>query len=124
MESPLFPTQVFSDDFESVYEPSEDTFVMMDAIQQDLPLIQQIKPLVCVEVGCGSGAVITSLAKATDFNGKALSTTRKCGSVNGVEGCVQLVRTDLTQAIESRLSHSIDLLLFNPPYVPTLAQEV
>ncbi len=43
MESPLFPTQVFSADFESVYEPSEDTFVLMDAIQQDLPLIQQIK---------------------------------------------------------------------------------
>ncbi|CAG2121554.1 unnamed protein product, partial [Medioppia subpectinata] len=61
---------------------------------------------------------------ATDINEKALLTTRKCGSVNGVNDCVQLVSTDLTEAINHRLHHCIDLLVFNPPYVPTPTQEV
>jgi release factor glutamine methyltransferase len=32
--------------------------------------------------------------------------------------------TDLAEAIQYRLENSVDLLLFNPPYVPTLPQEV
>ncbi|XP_054166887.1 methyltransferase N6AMT1-like [Oppia nitens] len=134
LETPLFPLYLFKDDFESVYEPSEDTFVLMDAIEKDLMIIKEMDPLICVEVGCGSGAVITSVAKCldpnkrlyfgTDFNGKALLTTQKCGIVNGIDGCIQLVGTDLTQAIEERLKHSVDLLIFNAPYGPTDPQEV
>ena len=62
--------------------------------------------------------------RATDINQKALLTTQKCCSVNGVDGCVQLVGTDLTKALDYRLRNGIDLLIFNPPYVPTPTQEV
>ena len=61
---------------------------------------------------------------ATDINERALLTTKKCCSVNGINGSVQLVATDLTQALTDRLLNSIDLLVFNPPYVPTPTQEV
>jgi tRNA1(Val) A37 N6-methylase TrmN6 len=51
-------------------------------------------------------------------------TAQKCCSVNGIDGRVELVMSDLAQAIQYRLENSVDLLLFNPPYVPTLPQEV
>ena len=35
-----------------------------------------------------------------------------------------MVLTDLVEALEPRLTGSIDLLLFNPPYVPSPIDEV
>ncbi|CAG2179420.1 unnamed protein product, partial [Oppiella nova] len=127
MERPIFPEHMFAEDFEYIYEPQEDTYALIDSVAQDIQLIKDYDPLVCLEVGCGSGAAITSLAKclgpttrlylATDFNPRALTTTQKCCQVNGITDCtVQLVRNDLTQAIQTRLKHSVDLILFNSPY--------
>ena len=39
-------------DYRHVYEPSEDTFLLIDAIQMDLGYIKErVKPLVVMEVG-------------------------------------------------------------------------
>ncbi|XP_054155800.1 methyltransferase N6AMT1-like [Oppia nitens] len=131
---PEFPDELFKDDFDKVYEPWEDTYLLIEAIEKDLKIIKDMNPLVCVEVGCGSGAVITSVAKSlgpyqrlyigTDFNGQALLTTKKCGIVNGVAGCVQLVHNDLTTTIEDRLKNRVDLLMFNSPYRKSRPDEV
>lgn len=44
METPVFPRAVFDYYFKDhVYEPAEDTFVLLDAIEQDLNLIRSIK---------------------------------------------------------------------------------
>lgn len=34
-------------------------------------------------------------------------------------GCTDIILTDLTAGIDHRLRNKIDLLIFNPPYVPT-----
>lgn len=34
-----------------VYEPAEDTFLFLDALQDELPFIQTLDPAVCVEIG-------------------------------------------------------------------------
>lgn len=36
---------------------------------------------------------------------------------------IDSVNTSLTASLSSRLHHSVDLLLFNPPYVPTVTSE-
>jgi hypothetical protein len=35
-----------------VYEPAEDTFLFLDALQDELPRLQALGPAVCVEIGC------------------------------------------------------------------------
>lgn len=63
---------------------------------------------------------------ATDINASALECTRKCAQVNiGSDfDQFQLVQTDLAGSLAHRLGRQVDVLVFNPPYVPTNDEEV
>jgi len=45
-----------------VYEPCDDSFALADALLADKSSLLKQRPNVCMEIGCGSGYVITSLA--------------------------------------------------------------
>ncbi len=123
-------------DFEEVYEPSEDTYLVCDAIEKDRAYFcDEMKPELILEVGSGSGCVITFLAQllkeneikceciATDINPKAIDVSRRTAEANGV--IVECVHTiDLITGLERRLYKRVDVLIFNPPYVPTSDEEV
>ena len=95
-----------------VYEPAEDSFLLVDALLENIQNGDRI-----LEVGCGSGIVsvfasnIASSVVATDLNPHAV----KCAAGNGVP----VVRTDLY----SGLIGTFDLIVFNPPYLPTSKYE-
>lgn len=82
-------------------------------------------PRLCLEIGSGSGCVIAFLGQlmaplqpaclAVDINPAANRASQATGQVNGV--CVDAVRTSLAQGL--RLGGLVDILVFNPPYVPT-----
>jgi release factor glutamine methyltransferase len=100
-------------------------------MQVDLTYIEALEPLVCVEVGSGSGCVINFLASllgrkcayfATDVNAAAARATRQTARHNG--HAVEVVRTDLVAGLLERLAGKVDVLLFNPPYVVTPPEEV
>ncbi|KAJ0402004.1 hypothetical protein P43SY_006519 [Pythium insidiosum] len=118
-----------------VYEPAEDTYLFLDALQDELPFIQALQPAICVEIGAGSGAVFTYLATelqrrgtlamflATDINVLATQVATRTAQLNGVHA-FDLARMDLLRCYETRLERRVDVLLFNPPYVPTPSSEV
>lgn len=95
-----------------VYEPAEDTFLLMRAA------LEEVRPADSVlEMGCGRGLISRELTSkacrviATDINPHALRMARKMG--------VETVRADLFRGIKARF----DLILFNPPYLPTGPQD-
>jgi release factor glutamine methyltransferase len=92
------------EDFEAVYEPSDDTFLLLDALASDVACLRGQLPGICVELGSGSGAVITGLSQilsragipgsasalmATDLNLAANAASARTAAANGASMQVQ-----------------------------------
>lgn len=83
-------------DFQYIYEPSDDTFLLCDALENDRFDFVSCKPNIALEIGCGSGCVITFLTKmlkdesihiqsiATDINPCAVLATERTAKANEV----------------------------------------
>ncbi len=125
-----------SDVFERIYEPREDTHLLVDALQQDVALLRALNPCVCVEVGPGSGFVSASLSAllpslslvffGADLNAEAARVSRDTFVHNNSTTTaprrphsMDCVVADLADCFVERLAGAVDVLLFNPPYVPT-----
>ncbi|XP_068240627.1 methyltransferase N6AMT1 [Palaemon carinicauda] len=130
IKTPVF-SHITSEDLEHIYEPSEDTFLLIDALEKDLELIHKVHPTLCLEVGSGSGVVITALGSilggacqyvSTDINLRACQITEETGKINGVT--IKTVCTDLVEGVTEEVKGKVDVLLFNPPYVVTPSEEV
>lgn len=104
---------------ELVYEPAEDSFLLANAA------LEEAEPgMSILEIGAGSGFVSAVLGAnvkgvrvlATEINPHAA----RCAKSNGVE----VIRTDLFRALKPESQKtSFDLILFNPPYLPTSEEE-
>ncbi|KAJ3673813.1 hypothetical protein LUZ60_005805 [Juncus effusus] len=117
-----------------VYAPCDDSFLLVDSLLADRQTLIHQNPNFCLEIGCGSGYVITSLALilspfcpsaqffATDINPNATQTTFQTLKNHDVN--CEVLATDLASCLKKRLYKTIDLLVINPPYVPTPDSEV
>jgi release factor glutamine methyltransferase len=100
-----------------VYEPAADTELLVKAIR----LREGERVL---EIGTGTGLVAIHCAKhggrviATDVCEQALGLARENVMENGVE--VDLREGDLFDPIEGQF----DVIIFNPPYLPTEAEDL
>ena len=95
-----------------VYKPDADTYLLLDAARAEVKAGDRV-----LEIGTGSGLIAAELAKvtgvvATDINPHAVLCARKRG--------VDVVRSDLFCGIRS----TFDLIVFNPPYLPTQPEEM
>ncbi|EFN80392.1 hemK methyltransferase family member 2 [Harpegnathos saltator] len=129
METPI--VKLSDEELKTVYEPSEDSYLLIDALEADLKVLEAMKPVICLEIGSGSGVVITALAMAlkrhhsaqfiaVDINPDACRATRRTSLDNSV--IVNVLQMNLLDCIQIR--GQVDVILFNPPYVATEYEEV
>ncbi|KAF9023424.1 S-adenosyl-L-methionine-dependent methyltransferase [Hymenopellis radicata] len=93
-------------DYDKVYEPAEDTFLLLDALEQDAEYLKDLRPRICMEVGSGSGCVSSfmgailgssSLYLCTDINHHACICTVRTGDQNKIP--LNVVETSFSQAL-------------------------
>ncbi|KAJ0974466.1 hypothetical protein J5N97_016431 [Dioscorea zingiberensis] len=117
-----------------VYEPCDDSFALVDALLADRGNLLNHKARFCMEIGCGSGYVITSLAIilgkensgvhyfTSDINPDATRVTQKTLFAHGVHA--EIINTNIASGLQKRLVGMMDVIVVNPPYVPTSEEEV
>ena len=146
-------------DYANVYEPSDDTYLLIDAIGADIDLMEESKPddggvrnmklpniiKSTLEIGCGTGVPTVYLAMrlrgmmgeetmnasestlhyVTDINSDAIRTAKSTAFSNGIPNTVfRAFQCDLASDVLQLLENKVDILIFNPPYVPTPDEEV
>lgn len=123
IKTPVYNLQAFP----KVYEPREDTFLFLDALELEITQLFLIKPTVVAEIGSGSGVIISAVAHilgnsciylATDINPQACLATKSTAIKNA--SFVQCLNMDLLSCFKEKL---FDIILFNPPYVLTEINE-
>jgi len=100
-----------------VYEPAEDSYLLIDAALNEI--VGSNRRLRIIEIGTGSGIVTAAMMRdapehryaATDINPHAVT----CARANRVP----VVHADLFRGLRGRF----DLIIFNPPYLPTAPAE-
>mmetsp|Transcript_25314 Transcript_25314/g.54472 ORF Transcript_25314/g.54472 Transcript_25314/m.54472 type:complete len:301 (+) Transcript_25314:54-956(+) len=160
-------------DYDNVYEPSDDTYLLIDAIGMDIDTMEGQKSnkedggttlkrsdiKSTLEIGCGTGVPGVYLAMClrcmgavqpikeestttanksktidgngnhvhyvTDINSEAIRIAKATAEKNGIpKSNFQSFQCDLASDILQQLQNKVDILIFNPPYVPTPDEEV
>ena len=114
---------------EHVYDPAEDTFALLDALEQDADALRALHATLCIEIGSGSGCVAAFAARivghaaylCTDINRAAVQCTVETVTRN--DCALETVQTSILDALRPRIDGCVDLMLFNPPYVVTSEAE-
>jgi len=96
-----------------VYSPGEDSILLAEEINPN-PDDRVL------DVGTGTGFLALKAAKrakyvlAMDINEKAVECARTNAELNGLDN-IQVLKSDLFERVEG----TFELILFNPPYLPT-----
>lgn len=127
-------------DYNLVYEPSDDTFLMLDALLYDFSNenAQKLNSITNVlEIGCGTGVSTIFMGQllneiksdaslyVTDINKDAIRVAIDTAEKNGINmDLFKAMKCDLATPLLEELKNKVDVLIFNPPYVPTPEDEV
>ncbi len=101
---------------DDVYPPTHDTYMLAD-------ILKELSVKKCLEIGCGTGLISLLLAKggnnvtASDLNPHAVECTRRNAGENGLD--LEVVESDLFENIGGKF----DIIVFNPPYLPTVDED-
>ncbi|KAG6810534.1 hypothetical protein H0H93_014915, partial [Arthromyces matolae] len=98
---------------------------------EDQKDLKNLNANISLEIGSGSGCVSSFIAGILGPSVRALHASQRSGSslistlATGLQNKVVLdpINTSFALPLATRLRHSVDVILFNPPYVPTITEE-
>lgn len=104
--------------------PRPETETLVDLA---LSHIDNVKYPLVADIGTGSGCIACSVASerehaqvwATDFSPAAIEVAAKNASKLGLSKHINFVECDLLTGIPFKLLNSFDVIISNPPYIPT-----
>ena len=127
----MVPTPYVKCDYTKVYEPAEDSFLLLDCLEKEQDFLKQrfsCRLTIVCEIGSGSGIVTTFLMQngiipqensihlAVDINPWALEATLDTAKLNSCQNSfLDVIQMDLNSSLRN---NQVDVLIFNPPYVP------
>lgn len=113
--------------------PRPETEILVD---EALECIDDVRrrhkdPIHVLEVGCGTGCISCSIASerpytqvvATDISPHATALARRNVSALGLDDRVEIIDCDLVSGVNKELEGMFDLLISNPPYIPSQVME-
>ena len=108
--------------FDEVYEPSEDTFLIADRLDQ---AIVEEGTVLDIGTGCGILGVIASRKAskvvATDMNPQAVECAKQNAKANKAAAKMEVRLGDLFEPVLK--TEKFDVILFNAPYLPSKPEE-
>ena len=106
-----------------IYVPAEDSYLMSNVLKKEIPkLIKQNPDLKFLEIGCGSGIQLETAFSSgvkkenifsVDINPQAVNHCKKLG--------FNVIKSGLFKEIKKE--KKFDIIIFNPPYLPTNKKE-
>ena len=131
------PDPIINYDLENVYTPSEDTYLIIDYFKRNIDYdyfdgmnIREVKKILDLGTGTGILAVIFQLIKkinpnfnpeiyASDILEEVIKCAKLNEKLNNFENEIKFIQSDLLKSFPETLKHSFDIIVFNPPYLPS-----
>ena len=124
-------------DFENVYPPSEDTYLIIDYFKRTLSQthfdglhLSKLKNILDLGTGTGIIAIFFQLKKfqninfnanivASDILEEAIICAKENETLNKIQNKIQFIRSDMFKSFPESLRHTFNIMVFNPPYLPS-----
>lgn len=133
-----FPDPIIHYTFNGIYPPSDDTYLIIDYFKKEinenffdgLP-INTIKKI--LDMGTGTGIIalffqeikkyfskFTSEIYASDISDAAIRCATLNERTNNYKDNIAFIESDIFRKFPPNLQHSFDIIVFNPPYLPSI----
>ncbi len=134
-----FPDPLIPYTFESVYPPSDDTYLIIDYFKKKVNVdffdglpINTIRNI--LDMGTGTGIVALFLQEikkffskftykiyASDISDAAIRCATLNERSNNYKDNITFIKSNLFRKFPPNLQHSFDVIVFNPPYLPSIS---
>lgn len=134
---PSIPDPVINCDFKNVYNPSDDTYLILDYFKSNINKsyfdglkISEIKRILDLGTGTGIIAIFFQIIKnynpnfnpeiyASDILEDAITCAQLNEKANSPGNEIRFIHSNLFDSFPNILKQSFNIIIFNPPYLPS-----